>query len=94
MSRLRRRAGIFTKLAVLALILYAAFNLVSLHGQIETARAARDVLEQTVAEQTVLNAVLEHEIENRYDLEMIERIARSKYGLVMPGERVFHGVAN
>jgi len=40
------------------------------------------------------NEALEHEIEHRYDPETIERIARSKYNLVMPGERVFHGVIN
>lgn len=91
---MRRKASIFTKLAVLVLVVYAAFNLLSLHGQIELARDARAVLEEAVAEQTLENAVLENEIENRDDPEMIERIARSQFGLIMPGERIFYGVTN
>ena len=90
----RRRAGIFTKLAVLLLVVYAAFSLMDLHGQIESARADLAALEEAVNEQTLENAVLEHELENRYDPEVIERIARGRHNLVMPGERVFYGATN
>jgi cell division protein FtsB len=40
------------------------------------------------------NAVLESELENRYNPEVIERIARGRLGLVLPGERIFHNIAN
>jgi len=90
----RRKASIFTKLAVLLLVGYAAFNLVGLQGQIESAREARAVLEMAVAEQALENAVLENELENRDNPDVIERIARNRLGLVLPGERVFYGVAD
>ena len=89
-----RKASIFTKLAVLALVVYAAFSLVGLHGQIERANEALDGLQEAVAEQALTNAVLKNELENRDDPEVIERIARSRLGLLMPGERVFYGVTN
>ena len=89
-----RKASIFTKLAILALVVYAAFNLIGLHGQIERAREGVTALEETVAELALENAVLESELENRYNPETIERIARSRLGLVLPGERVFYSIAN
>lgn len=51
-------------------------------------------MEETVAELTLENAIIENELETRYDPATIERIARSRFGLVMPGERTFYGVAN
>ena len=90
----RRKASIFTKLAVLLLVVYAAFNLISLHSQIETARAAVAAMEEDVAAQALENAVKEYEIEHRYDPETLERIARSRLGLVLPGERIFYGATN
>ena len=90
----KRGASIFTKLAVLALVIYAAFNLVGLHGQIEDKRAALADLEAVVAGQVLENAVLAYELENRYHPEIIERIARGRLGLVLPGERVFYSIAN
>ncbi|MCL2587846.1 MAG: septum formation initiator family protein [Oscillospiraceae bacterium] len=90
----RKRAGIFTKLAVLLLVGYAAFSLMDLHGQIESARGTLVALEEAVNEQALENAVLTHELENRYNPEIIERIARDRHGLLMPGERTFYGVTN
>lgn len=91
---MKRKASIFTKLVVLALVVYASVTLMGLHGQLESTRAAQIVLEQSVEELALENAVLEHEIENRDDPEMIERIARSRFGLIMPGERTFYGSTN
>jgi len=90
----RRRGNIFTKLVVLGLAVYASITLISLHGQILNAEEARAELEQVVEELERANAIYEREIENRYDPEMIERIARDRLGLVMPGERTFHSITN
>ena len=87
-------ASIFTKLVVLGLIVYACITLIGLHGQIESAREVRDALEEDVVNLIEENESLEYEIEHRYDPETIERIARNRYNLVMPGERVFYGVIN
>ena len=89
-----RKASIFTKLVVLGLLVYAAVTLVGLHGQIEGARENLAAMEEAVADMAEENLSLEYEIENRYDPETIERIARNRYNLVMPGERVFYGAIN
>ncbi|MCL2842424.1 MAG: septum formation initiator family protein [Oscillospiraceae bacterium] len=88
---MKRKASIFTKLVVLALVVYASVTLIGLHGQLESTRAAQLELQQSVEEQALENAVLEYEVENRNDPEMIERIARARFGLIMPGERIFYG---
>ena len=51
-------------------------------------------MERNVAELERINEAYEREIENRYDPETIERIARDRFGLVMPGERTFYAVSN
>ena len=89
-----RKANIFTKLAVLALVIYASVSLIGLHGQIESARESRAALEQAVEAQALENAVYKYELDNRYDPEMIERIARNRLGLVRPGERIFYSTIN
>ena len=91
---MRKKASIFTKLAVLLLVIYAAFNLIDLHGQIEGARGAVVALEEAVAEQTLENEVLEREIETSLSPETIERIARNRLGLILPGERTFYSITN
>ena len=92
--RRRKRASIVTKLVVLGLAVYASITLMGLHGQIVNAEAARDELKVTVTELERRNEAYEREIENRGDPETIERIARNRWGLVMPGERTFYGVTN
>ena len=89
-----RKASIFTKLVVLGIIVYTSVTLAGLHGQMENAREMQASLEQAVAEIIEENAALEYEIENSDNPEVIERIARNRYNLVMPGERVFYGVIN
>ena len=89
-----RRASIFTKLVVLGLVVYATITLMNLHGQIEQARSDQAALQRAVVEQALENSIYEYEIERSDDPQMIERIARSRYNLVMPGERTFYGIIN
>ena len=90
--RKKRKSNIFTKLVVLALVIYTSVTLIGLHSQILNAEAARAELQETVQELERALELYEREIENSDDLEVIERIARNRYHLVMPGERVFYGV--
>jgi len=92
--RKKRKSNIFTKLVVLGLLIYTSTTLIGLHGQITGAQAARAEMEAAVIELERSIELYEREIENSDDLEIIERIARNRYNLVMPGERVFHGVPN
>ncbi len=84
-----KKASMFTKLAVLALVIYATVTLVSMRGKIEAAQAVRDDLQQQINDLAVSNAELEYDIEHSTDPDTIEDIAREKLGLTMPGEKVF-----
>lgn len=83
-----KRAGFLTKLVVLTLIIAASVTLLQMRGQIEEARAQRDQLELQVANQTQTNADLRDAIEHSEDPDRQADIARSKLGLVSPGEKV------
>ena len=83
-----KRAGFLTKLVVLALIIAASVTLLRMRGQIEAAQAQREELRMRVATQTQTNADLRDAIEHSEDPDRQIEIARSKLGLVTPGEKV------
>ena len=85
-----KKAGILTKLVVLALLVVVATALLDLRGQIATAQADLEEAQAQVAAQTQINADLADAVENSGDPERQADIARSKLGLVAPGERVFY----
>ena len=84
-----KKAGLLTKLVVLALLIYLATSLLNLQGRIRQTQAERDILSRQVAEQTQVNADLAEDVANPDDPERIADIARDKLGLVAPGEKVF-----
>ena len=84
-----KKAGLLTKLVVLALLIYLAVSLLNLQGRIRETQAQRDSLSRQVAEQTQFNADLAEDVANPDDPERIADIARDKLGLVAPGEKVF-----
>ncbi|WP_294473583.1 septum formation initiator family protein [uncultured Intestinimonas sp.] len=84
-----KKAGLLTKLVVLALLIYLAVSLLNLQGRIRETQAQRDSLSRQVAEQTQVNADLAEDVANPDDPERIADIARDKLGLVAPGEKVF-----
>ena len=84
-----KKAGLLTKLVVLALLIYLPIVLLYLQGRIRQTQAERDSLSRQVAEQTQTNADLAEDIANPDDPDRIADIARDKLGLVVPGEKVF-----
>lgn len=88
------RANIFTKIVIFGVIVYATVMLVNTRSSVAAAKADRDRLQAQVDEMLQENAELEYEIEHAGDPEIIAGIARSKLGLVMPGERIFYDVSN
>ena len=84
-----KKAGLLTKLVVLALLIYLAIALLNLQGRIRQTQAERDSLSRQVAEQTQTNADLAEDTANPDDPDRIADIARDKLGLVVPGEKVF-----
>ena len=83
-----KKAGLLTKLVVLALLIYLATSLLDLQGRIRETQAERDALSRQVAEQTQVNADLAEDVANPDDPDRIADIARDKLGLVVPGEKV------
>ena len=87
--RLMKRSRLSAKIIILALIIYAIINLVSLRARIENGQRELDDLRRRVVEMEVSNAQLEYQIEHYNDPDVIASIARSRLGLVLPGEIVF-----
>ena len=84
-----KKAGLLTKLVVLALLAATAIGLLNVRNQILQAQAEKEALERQVAQQAQTNADLADAVENSGDPDRQEDIARSKLGLVSPGEKVF-----
>ena len=51
-----KKAGLLTKLVILALLIYLATSLLNLQSRIRQTQAERDALSRQVAEQTQVNA--------------------------------------
>ncbi len=89
-----KRSSIFTKIVLLALIVYATISLVNTKNRVAEAEADRVVLQARVDAMLQENAELEYDIEHAGDPDTIAEIARTKLGLVMPGEKIFYDVSN
>ncbi len=89
-----KRSSIFTKIVLLALIVYATISLVNTKNRVAEAEADRELLQARVDAMLQENAELEYDIEHAGDPDTIAEIARTKLGLVMPGEKIFYDVNN
>lgn len=85
-----KRASLITKILVLAVIVYAGISLVSTKLQATQAQQKRDTLQAEVDITMQTNSELQYAIDHSEDEETIEDIARSKLGLVKPGEKIFY----
>ena len=84
-----KRAGIFTKVVIIVLLVYAMVTLVRLRARIEEVTVEEQALMQQVADKTAENDKTKHAIENRDDDEVIEDVARD-LGLVAQDEEVYY----
>ncbi len=89
-----QRSSIFMKIVILALLVYAAITLVGAKNRIATAKEDQALLQAQVDAALQENAELEYDVAHAGDPETIESIARTKLGLVMPGEKIFYDVGN
>ena len=87
-----QRSKLITKIIVFALIIYAGISLINLQGRIESVREELYDVRRTVAEQELINAELEYQIENFDDPDVKAGIARSNLGLVVQGEIVYYAI--
>ncbi len=83
-----KRAGLLTKLVVLAMLVFVASALLNLRTQIQGAQADLAQLQAEKAAQEQTNADLRDAVENSDDPERQMEIARSKLGLVAPGDQI------
>ena len=88
-----KRSSIFMKIVILAMIVYATISLVSTRGRIAEAEADRVLLQAKVDAALQENAELQYDVEHAEDPETIAEIARTKLGLVKPGEKIFYDVS-
>lgn len=91
-----RRFGIVVVLgAVLLSILgYAVISLSVINARLETAKQTRSALAAEAQALAVSNASLEYKIAHCEDLDMIEKVAREKLGLVLPGEVIYYDISD
>jgi len=89
-----KRAGIVTKIVILAIIVYAGISLISLKVQVSDAQESHDELQGQVDGVLQTNTELQYAIDHSTDPDTIEDIARNKLGLVKPGEKIFYDVNN
>lgn len=89
-----KHSSIFMKIVILALLVYAGITLANTKNRITQAREDQAQLQSAVDAVRQENAELEYDIAHAGDPETIASIARSKLGLVMPGEKVFYDVNN
>ena len=88
------RSSIFIKIVILAMIVYAAITLSGVKSNIERAEKDRAALQVRVDAMLQENAELEYDIEHAEDPETIAEFARTKLGLVWPGEKILFDVSH
>ena len=81
-------------LILVSLMIYAVVSLTRMNERITRAEETRNALAAQAQALAVGNASLEYEIEHSDDLDMVEKVARDKLGLVLPGEIVYYDVGN
>lgn len=89
-----KRAGLMTKLVVLAILIVVSISLLNLRSRINSAESARNQLQAQVDEQTQRNAALEDDIANSDDPDVILEVAKEKLGLVNSEEVIFYDTTN
>ena len=82
-----KRTGIFTKVIIVVLLLYAVTTLIVLRGKIETAEETLDERLKTRADLTASNDDMQYALNHKDDDEVLEDLARRE-GMVYQDEGV------
>ena len=89
-----KRAGLLTKIVILALLIVVSISLLNLRARLASAEAARDLLQSQVNEQIQYNATLQEDIDNSSDPQVVLQVAKEKLGLVGEDEVIFFDTTN
>lgn len=87
-----KKSSLAIRIVIAALVVYAAVTLVTLQTQIRERRAEGDALREQIVSAEQETQRLEDAIKTVNTDEGVEEIARTKLGLVIPGEIIFHDV--
>ena len=90
----QRRSGIVIIMCLLLAVVMVSVlvSLSRMNARIEAAESTRDALKAQAQSLAVGNAELQYEIEHSTDLDMVEKVAREKLGLVLPGEIISYDI--
>lgn len=88
------KSSLLVKLVVLALVVYAAFTLVSLRSQINEKRQEAALLTSSITAAEQENSRLQESIDQMDTDAGIEAAAREHLGMVAEGEIIFKDVGN
>ena len=83
-----KKAGLLTKIVVLALLIGLSITLLVLRSQLQDAQSQKDALTAQVNAQTQVNADLSDAVDNSDDPARQMDIGRTDLGLVVPGEKI------
>lgn len=89
-----KKTGFLMKVVIAALIIYGVINISGIRSQITEAERELLELQQKAEQLRRENAELEYDIAHSGDDATIMDIARSKLGLVLPGEIIFYDIGN
>ncbi len=81
-----KRAGLITKVVVLALLIGLSILLLDLRAQLQKTQEEKQALTSQVQAQMQINADLTDAVKNSDDPARQQDIARENLGLVVPGE--------
>ena len=88
------RAGIYIRILIPALMLYALGSLFITGGKLDSAREQLLRAQETVQTLQEQNRELEEQIARSDDPELLEQMARQRLGLVMPEDKVIYDLGN
>ena len=85
-----RKAGIFTKIIIAFLVVYAVVSLTTLRTKIAAAREEQQALREQIAQQEAENAEMDYAVKNSGKQDVLEDVARDELNLVYPDEKVYY----
>jgi cell division protein FtsB len=85
-----KRAGLVLRILLLLVLVYMVFLFIRVRGQITSASAELEQLNDQVNQQLQTNTELSNAIENRDDPLYLKDIARERLGLVSKDDWVFY----
>ena len=89
-----KRAGVLTKVVILAILIVVSIALLNLRSRLSGAEQTRSELQAQVDAQTQTNAALQEEIDNSDDPDTVLEVAKERLGLVNKDEVIFNDTTN